>query len=193
MAVLRRPVKRAREMADSRRNRAAESREITQNRELTDDERVDEFRRSFFQSSLPDLPRIPGYHTFWATTQNARDPVHRRLRLGYEIIQATDIPGWEHLGMKGGDFPGAISVNEMIAMKIPLHLYEAYMRENHHDAPQQQEEAIYARAMTAATEEAGQAARRGGGIKAPVIEAGIEELGKAREAPVFSQDEQFGD
>jgi hypothetical protein len=193
MTAIRKPVKRAREMAESRKDRAAESREITQNRELTDEERVDEFRRSFFQSSLPDLPKIPGYHTFWATTQNPRDPIHRRVRLGYEIIQATDIPGWEHLGMKSGDFPGAINVNEMIAMKIPLHLYEAYMRENHHDAPQREEEAIYARAMTEATEQAGQFAKRGGGIKAPVIEAGMEELGKAREVPTFSQDDQFGD
>lgn len=191
MANPRRNLKRAREDSGARSDRAMDNREITQDRVLTDEERVDMLRRSFFQSSLPDLPRIQGYHVFWATTTNPRDPVHGRLRLGYEIIKASEIPGWDTMSLKTGDYAGAIGVNEMIAMKLPLHLYEAYMRENHHDAPLREEEAIYA-SHHSVNEQAMQAAKRGGRMKGPMIEAGTEELGQAREAPVFSNAEYEG-
>jgi hypothetical protein len=184
------PLKRARkEGSVVRGDRAAQDRTVTEDRTLTDSERVDLLRRSFFQSSLPDLPKIPGYHTCWLTTQNPRDPVHGRLRLGYEILQASELPGWEHLGNKTGDYVGAVGVNEMIAAKLPLHLYEAYMREVHHDAPLREEDAIYNNAVSAG-EEAAQAAKRGGRMKGPMIESGTEELGKAREAPSFASDEE---
>ncbi len=163
-------------------------RPISQNRELSDRERVDMLRRTFFQSALPDLPPIEGYHVCWLTTQNPRDPVHGRLRLGYEIIQAHEIPGFEHMGMKDGSFPGALSVNEMIASKVPIHLYEAFMREVHWDAPLREEEGIYNEAMNVG-EEAAQAAKRGGRMRAPIIEAGTQELGQARATPTFSDDE----
>lgn len=186
----REPLKRARkDKSVVRGDRAMQDRAVTESRTLTDSERVDLLRRSFFQSALPDLPKIPGYHTFWATTQNPRDPVHGRLRLGYEIIQAKDMLGWEHLGNKSGEYAGAIGVNEMIAMKLPLHLYEAYMREVHHDAPLREEEAIYNN-LVGVGEEAAQAAKRGGRMKGPMIESGTEELGKAREAPSFAAEDE---
>jgi hypothetical protein len=145
-------------------------------------------RRTFFQSALPDIPKIEGYHVCWLTTTNPRDPVHGRMRLGYTIIQANEIPGFEHLGMKTGDYPGAIGVNEMIAAKLPLHLYEAFMREVHFDAPLREEEAIYSDAL-AVNEQVMRAAKRGGQMKGPLIEAGTQELGSAREPPTFSQHE----
>ena len=67
--------------SDSRRDRASEDREITEDRVMTDDERLDECRQTFFQSALPDLPDIPGYHVCWLTTENPRDPIHGRIRL----------------------------------------------------------------------------------------------------------------
>lgn len=186
----REPLKRARkDKSVVRGSRAALDRDVTEDRTLSDSERVALLAKSFFQSALPDLPKIPGFHTFWGTTQNPRDPVHGRLRLGYTLIQADEVPGWEHLSMKTGDFPGAIMVNEMIAMKLPLHLYEAFMREVHHDAPLREEEAIYSSAMTVG-EEAAQAAKRGGRMKGPMIESGTEDLGKARDAPSFASEEE---
>jgi hypothetical protein len=107
------------------------------------------------------------------------------MRLGYEIIQAHEIPGFEHMGLKDGAYAGAIGVNEMIAAKIPSHLYEAFMREVHFDAPLREEESIYNDAL-AVGEAAAQAAKRGGRMKAPIIEAGTQELGQPREAPTFS-------
>jgi hypothetical protein len=145
-------------------------------------------RRTFFQSALPDLPRIEGYHVCWLTTQNSRDPIHGRLRLGYELIQAHEIPGFEAMASKSAEFPGVISVNEMIAAKLPLHLYEAFMQEVHYRQPLAEEEAIYAAAQRAA-EEAAQSARRGGRMKGPLIEQGTQELGQARELPSFIEQE----
>lgn len=191
MSDPRNPIKRVRKSEQARAARAMSNRAVTEDRALSDEERVDLFRRSFFQSSLPDLPKIPGYHVFWATTTNPRDPVHGRMRLGYDFIRAEELPGWEMMSVKTGDYAGCIGVNEMIAMKIPLHLYEAYMREAHHDAPMREEEAIYNEAM-GASEVAMQAARRGGRMKGPIIEAGTEELGTAREPPVFSTEDQEG-
>lgn len=188
----REPMKRARKAGGTARgDRAMEDRRVTADRQISDGERVEMLRKTFFQSALPDLPLIPGYHVCWLTTQNPRDPVHGRLRLGYELIKATDIPGWEHLGMKTGDYAGAIGVNEMIAAKLPIHLYEAYMRELHHDAPQREEESIYSNAL-AVGEQAAQSAKRGGAMKAPVIEAGTADLGQARPAPSFADNELEG-
>lgn len=173
----------------TRGSRSAEDREQTQERELTDKERVDMLRRSLFQAALPDLPKKPGFHRCYLTTANPRDPIHGRIRLGYRLLKAEDIPEFSDLATKGGNYDGCIMVNEMIAAELPIHLYEAFMRESHHDAPLQQEEAIYNDAM-AVSEQAAQAARRGGRMKAPVIEQGVEEMATgSREAPESFEDE----
>jgi len=180
----RKPVRRVRSASDSREGREVHGRRITQNRELNDSERVELLRKSYFQTHLPDIPPIPGYHVCWLTTQNPRDPIHGRLRLGYELIQAHEIPGFEHLGMKTGDYVGCIGVNEMIAAKLPRNLYEAFMREVHFDAPAREAEQIYTAALETG-EQAAQAAKRGGRMKTPLIEPGTQELGQAREPPTF--------
>lgn len=182
--IYRKPVKRVRRISDSRSNRRSDDREIVENREITDAERVDMLRRTFFQSALPDIPEIPGYHVCWLTTQNPRDSVHGRMRLGYELIKAEEIPGFEHLGLKSGDYPGVIGVNEMIASKLPNHLYDAFMREVHFEQPLREEESIYQNALVAG-EEAAQKAKRGGSMKAPLLESGSQELGQARATPSF--------
>lgn len=173
----------------TRGNRVQEDRDQTEDRELTDAERVDMLRRSLFQAALPDLPKKQGFHRCWLTTQNPRDPVHGRLRLGYRLIKAVEIPEFSGLATKGGDFVGCLMVNEMIAAELPIHLYEAFMRECHFDGPMQQEEAIYNDALSVG-EQAAQAARRGGRMKAPIIEQGVEDMAYAdREPPTFSEDE----
>ena len=127
---------------EGRGSRAMEDRAITQNREVTDDERVEMFRQQFFQSSLPDLPKLPGWHMCWLTTTNPRDSIQMRIRLGYEPVKPEDVPGWEYATLKTGDWTGFIGVNEMLAFKLPMSLYEKYMREAHHDAPLREEEKL---------------------------------------------------
>lgn len=125
-----------------RLNRAMEERTVTENREISDDERVEMFRQQFFQSSLPDLPKIPGWHMCWLTTTNPRDSIQTRIRLGYEPVKPEDVPGWEYATLKTGDWAGFIGVNEMLAFKLPMSLYEKFMQEAHHDAPLREEEKL---------------------------------------------------
>lgn len=127
--------------------RDRQEREFTEDRDLTDEERLEMFRDSQYQSVLPDLPQFPGFHTFWATTTNARDTIQRRIRLGYKPIRVEECPGWEGIGLQTGDYAGVIGVNEMIAMRLPLKLYNLYMHESHHAAPLAEEEKL--RAQTA--------------------------------------------
>lgn len=129
-----------------REDRAIEDQSIAGAREISDDDRMEIFRNTFSNASLPNLPKIPGYHIMWATTTNPRDTILMRKRLGYEPVTVADVPGWESLTVQTGEYLGFIAVNEMIAMKIPLRLYEKYMQHAHHDAPTGQIEAVTAEA-----------------------------------------------
>ena len=126
----------------ARRSRAMDDRAVTENREISDDDRIEMFRNSFYQSALPDLPEIPGYHLCWLTTTNPRDSIQARFRLGYEPIKPEEVPGWEYATIKTGEYAGLIGVNEMIAAKLPERLYYRIMREAHHDAPLREEEKV---------------------------------------------------
>lgn len=98
------------------------------------------FRGSMGQSKLPNLPNIPGYHTCWLSTSHPWDPIQYRLRIGYELIRleecATDMGA---AALKTGEYPGVVAVSEMVGAKIPLNLYNRYMRENHEREPLEQE------------------------------------------------------
>lgn len=129
------PDREAREMTD---------RPITENRELSDDERIEMFRMASFQHVLPDIPKIPGYHVCWISTTSQNDTLHRRIRLGYEFITRADMPGWDFdmNSLKTGEHAGKIGINEMVAMKLKDNLYQAYMKEAHHDAPAREDEKL---------------------------------------------------
>lgn len=133
---------RLKKSAENRDSRAMTDRPVIENRAITDDERVEMFRQQFFQSALPDLPKLPGWHTCWLTTTNPRDAIQTRIRLGYEPIKPEDVPGWEYATLKTGDWVGFIGVNEMLAFKLPMSLYEKYMQEAHHDAPMREEDKL---------------------------------------------------
>ncbi len=126
----------------ARQSRAELSRSAKESRELSDDDRIEMFRQQFFQSALPDLPKIPDYHTCWLTTTNPRDTVHARMRLGYEQVKPSDVPGWDYATVKTGEYAGMIGVNEMLAFKIPMRLYNTYMEEAHFNAPLREDEKL---------------------------------------------------
>lgn len=126
--------------SEDREARELQDRAATENREISDSDRLATFQNSFFQSALPDLPQMEGFHVCWLTTTNPRDPIVGRMRLGYELIRAQDVPGYETLaGDKSAPFPGVISVNEMVAARLPIHLYKMYMTEAHHTQPAEEE------------------------------------------------------
>lgn len=127
------------ELGASRRNRESEDRKVVENREVSENDRLQMFRQQLFNDALPDLPDLPGYHTIWLTTTNSRDPIHRRMQLGYEPIKPEEIPGMEYASIKTGEWAGFVGVNEMLAFKLPISLYQKFMQEAHHDAPLREE------------------------------------------------------
>lgn len=143
-----------------------------QEREFTDDERLELFRMSMFQNQLPILPDIPGHHLCWLTTTNPRDSIHGRLQLGYKLVTTDDVPGWEHAALTSGQYAGCIGVNEMLAAKLPLRLYELYMTEAHHNQPLAEEGKLRA-TLDAIKEQAGK------GVSV-IPEEGTAALGKPR-------------
>ena len=162
----------------AREPRDMQERNVKENREISDEERVEMFRHQFFQSALPDLPKIPGYHTCWLTTTNPRDSVQTRMRLGYEAIKPSDVPGWEYATLKTGEYAGFIGVNEMLAFKLPMRLYEAFMTEAHFNAPLREDEKLVA--MTEGMRD--QVERAGGKL----IEGdGMADLRNVPERPAF--------
>lgn len=130
------------ELGVARTSREMDDRPATESREFTEDDRLEMFRNQLFNDALPDLPPIQGYHVCWLTTANPRDPIHRRMMLGYEPIKASDVPGMEYASVKTGEWAGMIGINEMVAFKLPERLYQAFMKEAHFDAPNREEERL---------------------------------------------------
>jgi len=130
--------------SEERDDRAMKDRAVTENRVMSDDERIELFRMQHFQNVLPDLPKIPGYHVCWLSTTNQFDTIANRIRLGYEPIKREDVPGWnfDQVSLKTGEYAGLIGINEMVAFKITDKLYQAYMKHAHHDEPNRQSEKL---------------------------------------------------
>ena len=129
----------AKEVGASRRSRQSEDRQVTERRDISDNDRLRMFQNQLFNDALPDLPTIPGWHLCWLTTTNTRDSIHRRMQLGYEPVRPEEVPGMEYATQKTGEWAGMIGVNEMLAFKLPMSLYEMFMQEAHHDAPNREE------------------------------------------------------
>jgi hypothetical protein len=166
---------------EARESRAMNDRPVTEDRQMTDQERLDMFRQSFFQSALPNLPKIPGYHVCWLTTTDPRDAVPMRLRYGYELITTDMVPGWESTSIKSGEYAGYIGVNEMLAARIPTRLYEMYMAENHHAQPNKEQSKL----ADVADRIKAQAQKKGADLE---VESGFLGLRETSRAPVFSED-----
>ena len=146
--------------------RASEDRQVTENREVTEDDRLEMFRNQLFNHALPDLPDLPGYHMCWLTTTNPRDAIYRRMQLGYEPVRLEEVPGMDHAAIKTGEYAGMIGVNEMLAFKLPMSLYQRFMQEAHYDAPLREEDKLaeVAEMMRAQAEGAGATLYEGDGM-----------------------------
>lgn len=123
----------------NRGSRKSVDREVTQNREMTEKDRLEAFRNALFKDVLPDLPEIPGYHLCWLSTTHSSDSIASRLALGYELLRPEDIPSFKYACMKTAEFGEVVQVKEMIAAKISLGLYRGYMSINHHERPAEAE------------------------------------------------------
>lgn len=131
----------------SRDSREAEDRPQTEDRVATDEERLEQYRLSVYSNALPVLPELPGYHVCYLTTTNPRDTIEGRMALGYQPIKPSDYPAGTFVTpIKGGVWDGFVGYHEMIAAKIPMKLYQMYMKESHFDAPNREEQKLVAQA-----------------------------------------------
>lgn len=129
----------SKQTVNTRKSRASQNRQVTEDRTTTDAERLEMFRAAHAQAALPDIPPIPGYHVVWLASNNSKDSLQMRHRQGYTPVVAEDVKGFEFVADKGGATDGLIRINEMVAYKLPMSLYNLYMRENHHYAPAREE------------------------------------------------------
>ena len=127
-----------------RESRAREdfSRRAPEEHMVSSEERRRMFRSEWLQEALPKPPEIPGFHLCWLSTTNQYDPIHKRLRMGYEPVKADELPGFENYKVKSGELEGFISCNEMVLYKMPLDVYQDIMAEMHHYAPLDEQEKI---------------------------------------------------
>lgn len=128
--------------SDDRAGREDSERTITEDRQVMDAGRLEQFRQNFTAERLPRIPPIPGFHVCWLTTTNNSDPVYRRIDQGYTLIKMADVPGLQISAVKEGDYVGCVMIGEMIAAKIPEELYQMYMQEVHYTQPMQEEEKL---------------------------------------------------
>lgn len=130
------------ELGVDRTSRAMEDRPVTERRDVSDDDRLRMFQEQLFNDALPDIPDIPGYHVCWLTTTNQRDSIQKRAQLGYEPVRPEDAPGLEFATVNSGEMAGLIVVEEMVAYKLPMRLYQAFMKEAHYSAPLREEQKL---------------------------------------------------
>lgn len=140
------------------------------------------FRDEWTQEALPKLPPIPGYHLCWLSSTNQYDPISKRVRMGYTPVKPEELPGFEHLTHKSGQWEGMIGVNEMLLYKIPLSLYSQIMTEFHHDGPLEEEAAIREKAEEISSELTDRE-----GEPLITLERGMQSLGRRpKRKPVFT-------
>jgi hypothetical protein len=134
-------------MARSRRDEVLE-REDPKGREgliaVTDEDRDAILRDEAMNNSLPNLPTIPGWHTVWLSTTNQYTPIQWYQRLGYVPVSHEDVPGMDGIKVHSGEMSGFVSINEMVAYKIPDDAYQQIMRVHHHERPNSEAERMQA-------------------------------------------------
>lgn len=125
--------------------------------------------------ALPRLPRKPGTHYCWLTTTNPSDPIHRRLRIGYRLVKAEELPDLDVYAVRGEgqEYAGHIVCNEMILAEIPEERYQRMMHEFHYKMPLAEEAGLRAQ-----TEGFVQEHRDSKGRPLVTVESGIAELGR---------------
>jgi len=96
------------------------------------------------------------------------------------------VPGWDFATLRTGEYAGCIGVNEMIAFKLPIHLYEAYMYEAHHAQPLAEERKLTA-VIEVIRERAARSARSGERGISVAATRDMAELGQDRDVPSFTE------
>lgn len=136
-------------------------------RGLTKAQLTAKFRTEMYSNALPSTPDIPGFHVCWLSTTNKYDSISHRESMGYERVKPEDCPGFEHVTATQGLFAGCVCHEEMVLFKLPLDLWQEYMRIAHHERPYDEEERIrdIARYLKDTTREGGSDVYLGSGTQ----------------------------
>ena len=126
---------------DSRTDRASADSERTDKdgTAFSVGERRTNFRDEWSANALPTPPAIPGFHLCWLSTTNSYDPIHKRMRMGYEPVKSSELHGFEIFKVKSGEYEGLVGCNEMLLFKIEDSLYQEMMSYFHHEKPLESE------------------------------------------------------
>jgi len=109
---------------------------------MTREERIQMIRNEWAQVALPKPPDKPGIHWFWGSTTSTTDTVHRRLKLGYELVKKSELPDFKIEKANSADYGEYITCNEMILMKLPTEIYGDILNIFHHEMPLDEERSI---------------------------------------------------
>jgi hypothetical protein len=120
---------------------------------LSTAERRRQLREGWVQNVLPQVPQKPGWHRVWLSTTNSNDPIHSRIKVGYQPVRVSDVPGFEQYKIDNGQFEGCVACNEMILFEIPSEIYQDLMAIYHHDIPLEQEQGIRERVTGASRQD----------------------------------------
>lgn len=134
------------DMSDGRfdNERGLEERDNAEDRELLEDERLELFLETQHQTVLPNLPPMAGFHVCWLTTSNPRDSIQWRQSIGYELMTIDSCPQWRGVAGQIGGLQNCVCINEMVAARIPISLYNKLMRAVGHILPLREEEKVRA-------------------------------------------------
>lgn len=165
--------------AGSRENRSTSDKERTDKdgTVFSAPERVHNFRTEWEQNALPQPPEVLGYHLCWLSTTNNYDPIHKRMRMGYEPVKAEEVEGFETYKMKSGEFEGFVACNEMLLFKIKKEIYQDMMSYFHHEQPLKEEEMLRSNEILQ---------DKNSRSVAQPDDDGFKSLGKSKHAPVFN-------
>jgi len=144
-------------------------------------ERMQMLKNEWQQVALPAPPKVAGWHFFWASTTNSTDTVHRRVKLGYQLVKRSELPDFKVEKAQAGEYADYFTCNEMLLMKLPEDIYQDIMQVFHHDAPLDEERSIREQVESRRQELNNKAGR-------DVIQSagdGLEQLGSTRRAPKF--------
>ncbi len=133
--------KRGDERGSEDRSRAARA-TSDQRDEMTDDDRLMLLASNALETIMPNLPDIPGYSLCWVSTSHPSDTPATRMALGWQFVTKDDMPQYENLCVKAGEFVGTISCREMVLMKLRNGLRVRYLTHLHHTRPQDEEDAL---------------------------------------------------
>lgn len=155
-----------------------ESRENTEDRELTDEEFIRRLTEENSGTLLPKLPKKNGWRFCWAIQETSKIGSWRDyLRQGFKQATPADVPGFHYETVSEGHLAGWICHKELVLMKREERLHQLAMKHVHHDRPAQMEGAVMDEAKRGLVHEDNSLITD--------VDPGMKRMGKAKAAKPF--------